>query len=87
MQLTTTNPRSMLAAICLGGLMAAGCASMSDTEKRTATGAGIGVAAGAVVGEMATGRPLTGAAVGAAAGAVSGWLYDRHKKNEEAQGE
>ena len=56
------------------------CSSMSTTEKRTLTGAGIGAAGGALIGELATGQPLHGAAIGAAAGAVGGWLFDRHEK-------
>lgn len=56
------------------------CSSMSTTEKRTLTGAGIGAAGGALIGELATGQPLHGAAIGAAAGAIGGWLYDRHEK-------
>jgi len=59
-----------------------GCANMSSGEQRTLSGAGIGAAAGALVGQLAVGRPLTGAAVGAAAGAAGGWLYDRHEKSE-----
>ncbi len=59
------------------------CSNMSTTERRTATGAGIGVAGGALVGELATGRPLEGAAIGAVVGAASGWLYDRHKRSEK----
>lgn len=58
------------------------CSNMSDTERRTTTGAGIGVASGALIGELATGQPLHGAAIGAAAGALSGWLYDKHEKTE-----
>jgi len=59
-----------------------GCANMSSGEQRTLSGAGIGAAAGALVGGLATGRPLTGAAFGAAAGAAGGWLYDRHEKSQ-----
>ncbi len=85
MTTATRKARSMLVASSLAVLLA-GCANMSDSERdtarRTSTGAAIGVAAGAAVGELATGQPLTGAAIGAAAGAVSGWLYDRHKKDE-----
>jgi len=59
-----------------------GCANMSSGEQRTLSGAGIGAAAGALVGELAVGRPMAGAAVGAAAGAAGGWLYDRHEKSQ-----
>ena len=88
MQAVTQRSRITVIAMCLALLV--GCANMSDSEKdtgrRTASGAGIGLAAGAVVGELATGQPLHGAAIGAAAGAVGGWLYDRHKKKEETPG-
>ena len=66
--------------VLVGGL--AGCANMSSGEQRTLSGAAIGTAAGALVGELATGQPLHGAVLGAAAGALGGWLYNRH---EEAQ--
>ena len=73
--------RNLVLACCLvGGLT--GCANMSSGEQRTLSGAGIGAAAGALVGGLATGRPLTGAAFGAAAGAAGGWLYNRHEESE-----
>lgn len=83
-----TQYRRLMAVFLLIGVLN-GCAmtdSQEDTARRTASGAGIGVAAGALVGELATGQPLHGAAIGAAAGAVGGWLYDRHKKQEETPG-
>ena len=59
-----------------------GCADMSSGEQRTLSGAGIGAAAGALVGELAVGRPMAGAALGAAVGGAGGYLYDRHEKSE-----
>jgi hypothetical protein len=60
-------------------LALAGCESMSDTQKRTTTGAAIGGAAvGVVTGEWGW------AAAGAAVGAASGYLYDQNKKKEQA---
>jgi len=76
--LPMTVTRPIMVMVIAAGL--SGCASMSNTEKRTLGGAGIGAAGGALVGELATGQPLHGAAIGAAAGALSGWLYDRHEK-------
>jgi hypothetical protein len=60
-------------------LALAGCESMSDTQRRTTTGAAIGgAAAGVVTGEWGW------AAAGAAVGAASGYLYDQNKKKEQA---
>lgn len=71
--------RNWMACAALAGMMTlAGCSSMSDTERRVTTGAGVGAAAaGAISGEWGW------AAAGAAAGAVGGFLYDKHKKNED----
>ena len=70
----------------LGGLVTllvlAGCADMSDTQRRTGTGAAVGAAGGAAVGAM-SGNTALGAAVGTAGGAASGYLYDRHEKSKE----
>ena len=74
--------RRVVVATFLVGLLA-GCASMSeseqDTTKRTATGAAIGIAAGAIIDDGGLG----GVAAGAVVGAASGWLYDRHKKKQD----
>ena len=71
--------RKWIACCALAGIMTLGaCANMSDTERRTATGAAVGAAAvGALTGEWGW------AAVGAAAGAAGGYLYDQHKKSEQ----
>ena len=63
-------------------LVFAGCADMSDTQRRTGTGAAVGAAGGAAVGAMA-GDTALGAAVGTAAGAAGGYLYDKHEKSKE----
>ena len=90
MQAVKVN-RGLLAAGLLAALLA-GCSmtpGQEDTARRTASGAGIGVAAGAVVGELATGQPLHGAAIGAAAGAGlgagGGYIVDQRKKREDAE--
>ena len=73
---------NLVVAFCLvSGLT--GCANMSSGEQRTLSGAGIGAAAGALIGELAVGRPMAGAALGAAVGGAGGYLYNRH---EEAKG-
>ena len=72
-----------IAIILVIGLALGGCSSMSDTEKRTLGGAGIGAAAGAAIGAT-SGNAGWGAAIGTAAGATGGYLYDRHVKSNEA---
>ncbi len=72
------NGKLIVSCALAGALLLGGCASMSDTERRTATGATIGgVAAGAVTGEWGW------AAGGAAIGAIGGYLYDQNKKADE----
>ena len=73
--------RNLVLACCLV-IGHTGCANMSSGEQRTLSGAGIGAAAGALVGELAVGRPMAGAALGAAVGGAGGYLYDRHEKSE-----
>ena len=57
-----------------------GCASMNNTERGAATGAGVGGAIGAVIGRQTGGTArgaIIGAVVGGAAGAVIGRRMDR----------
>jgi hypothetical protein len=70
--------RTTICCVFAAALALAGCESMTDTQKRTTTGAAIG---GTVVG-IATGE-WGWAAAGAVAGAAGGYLYDQSKKNEE----
>ena len=81
-------PLLLALAVVLGGC------TMSETEQRTARGAGIGAAAGAAAGALFgafAGVPGTGAAIGAAAGATlgagGGYIVDQRKKREAAEAE
>jgi osmotically inducible lipoprotein OsmB len=78
---STMEAKRVAAGLCVVGVLA-GCANMDSSQQRTLSGAAIGTAAGALIGELATGQPLHGAVLGAAAGAAGGWLYDRHEKSE-----
>lgn len=66
--------------VIAAALMLAGCASMSDTQRRTATGAGTGAAAGALIGSFSA-NAGKGALIGAGVGALGGYLYDQNRKN------
>ena len=46
-------------------LLLGGCANMTDTQRRTAIGAGAGALGGAAIGAMTGGKAGTGAVIGA----------------------
>jgi hypothetical protein len=84
----------LLAAIWLGLAGGLGGCSMSETEQRTFSGAGIGAAVGAAGGALfgaMAGVPGTGAAIGAAAGAAiggaGGYIVDQRDQRQAAQAE
>ena len=77
--------KTTLAAVTMTAfLTVSGCANMSETEKDTATGAGIGAAVGAFFGGVfGDGNDVAkGAAIGAVAGAAGGYIWS---KNMQAQ--
>lgn len=74
--------RTIATTLALAAAALAGCADMTTTQQRTASGAAIGTAAGVVVG-AATGE-WAWAAGGAAIGAAGGYIYDQEKKKQEA---
>ena len=78
-----TGRNGVAAAAILSLLLVAGCAGMSDTEKRVGGGTVGGAALGAVGGAIG-GNAALGAGIGAGVGLVGGYLYDKYKKSEEA---
>jgi osmotically inducible lipoprotein OsmB len=56
-----------------------GCAGMSESEQRAASGALIGAGAGGIIGAIA-GNAGLGAAAGAGLGGTGGFLYGRHNE-------
>ncbi|MFT4103544.1 MAG: OmpA family protein [Burkholderiaceae bacterium] len=75
--------RWLAGAVIVAALSA--CASMDDTQRRTAVGAGVGTAAGAVIGNMTGGHnTVRGAAIGGAVGALGTYLWSR-KMEEQRQ--
>ena len=68
----------------------AGCESMDDQQRRTATGAGAGAAAGAAIGAIGNdsnrGRgAAAGAAIGAAVGALGGYVWNKRMESQQKQ--
>lgn len=65
------------------------CANMDDTQRTTATGAGVGALAGALLGGVTAGghkgrSAATGAVLGAALGAGGSYLWSRHMQEQKA---
>lgn len=67
-------------AVLAAVLLLAGCAGMSDTERRVATGAGAGAATGALIGSFSA-NAGRGALIGAGVGAAGAYLYDRDQRS------
>jgi outer membrane protein OmpA-like peptidoglycan-associated protein len=83
---TSFAPRS--ATIALAAIVGlAGCQSMTERQRHTATGAGVGAATGAVVGGATAGTKgaATGAVVGGAIGAVAGNLWSKRMEEKRAE--
>jgi outer membrane protein OmpA-like peptidoglycan-associated protein len=73
-----TATRSGLAAASLA-LMLSGCANMTETQRNTGIGAGVGAVAGAAIGKG------KGAAIGAGVGALGGYIWSQHMQNKKAE--
>lgn len=66
-------------AVVCAALLLNGCAGMTDTQQRAATGTLGGAATGALIGAIA-GNAGMGAAIGAGVGALGGYAYGKHKE-------
>lgn len=69
-------------------VMASGCASMSDSQRTTAQGAGMGAALGAALGGVIghqSGSGMEGAVIGGLLGAAGGAAYGNHVASKKEQ--
>ncbi|MEY4753148.1 MAG: hypothetical protein RJA44_823 [Pseudomonadota bacterium] len=71
----------LLATLC-AAVALAGCANMSETQKGTAAGAGIGALGGAVLSKATGGKAGTGAVIGGAIGAVAGNIWSKRMEEK-----
>ncbi len=80
--------KKIIASFSVIALGLGGCANMTETQKTTSTGAGIGAVTGAIIGSATGGgggkRTATGAAIGAAVGAGGGYLWSKHMEEQKA---
>ena len=68
-------------------LLISGCAdmNMTDTQRRTATGAGVGALAGAVLSSATGGRAGTGAIAGAAVGGLGTYIWSQNMEKQKRE--
>jgi len=66
----------------VAALALAGCANMTETQKGTAAGAGIGAVGGAVIAKATGGKAGTGAVIGGAVGAVAGNIWSKRMEEK-----
>ena len=76
---------ALTAALAMAALLATGCSSMSERERGTAGGAGIGAVAGAVIGSATGGKAGSGAVVGGALGAVLGNVWSKRQEERRVK--
>ena len=76
-----------LIALLAGSLALSGCASLTESQQTTATGAGVGAATGAIIGAIAGGGKgaAIGAAAGTAAGAAGGYVWSQRMEKQRQQ--
>ena len=72
--------RGALLSATAAALLLTGCANMSETQRNTAIGAGVGAVAGGLIGGNGT-----GAVVGAGVGALGGYAWSHYMENKRAQ--
>jgi len=78
----STSSSLILIPVLAVGLLS-GCADMSENQRRTGTGAGIGALAGAVLSSATGGNAGTGAVVGAGIGALGTYIWSRHMDEQK----
>ncbi|NCA71615.1 MAG: hypothetical protein EOM91_16330 [Sphingobacteriia bacterium] len=78
----TSTHAAVWTAALIAAVILSGCAGMSDTTRRTTTGAGVGAASGALIGSL-SGDAGKGALIGGAVGAAGGYLYDQSQKDKD----
>nr|WP_315431021.1 OmpA family protein [uncultured Albidiferax sp.] len=79
MAYTSNSLRTSVIACTVAALALGGCANMSETQKGTATGAGIGALAGVLIGDS-----TKGTAIGAGIGALGGYVWSKHMQDKKA---
>ena len=77
----------LTACALIAAIAVTGCANMTEKQKTTTTGAGIGAVAGAAIGALTGpggwGRAAVGAAIGGLLGGGGGYLWGNHMEKQK----
>ncbi len=74
-----TSGRGLALSAVAAAMIMTGCANMTETQRNTAIGAGVGAAAGGLIGDG------KGAAIGAGVGALGGYVWSKYMDNKRTQ--
>ncbi|MDD2712791.1 MAG: OmpA family protein [Simplicispira sp.] len=81
--------KQIILASAMTAFFISGCAdmnmNMSDTQRRTATGAGVGALAGAVLSSATGGKAGTGALAGAAVGGLGTYIWSQNMERQKRE--
>lgn len=77
MNTISRSTRTFALSLTVLAALASGCANMSETQKSTAIGAGVGALAGAAIGQG------KGAAIGAGVGALGGYIWSTQMQKKK----
>lgn len=77
--------KHLILGTAITALFISGCANMSDTQRRTATGAGVGALAGAVISSATGGSAGTGAVIGAGVGAFGTYVWSQNMERQKRE--
>lgn len=75
----------LLVSTAVAVLLTTGCAEMSDTQRRTAIGAGAGALGGAAIGAMTGGKAGKSAVIGAGVGALGTYIWSQHMEKQKQE--
>ncbi|WP_051237093.1 OmpA family protein [Ottowia thiooxydans] len=78
MKRTISSSRTLVLSVSAAAVFMTGCANMTETQRNTGIGAGIGAVAGGLIGDGG------GAAIGAGVGALGGYAWSRYMENKKA---
>jgi len=79
MKTTSSKTRTVIFSVGAVAMLVSGCANMTDTQRSTAIGAGVGALAGAAIGDS---RQAT--LVGAGVGALGGYIWSNQMAQKKA---